>query len=90
MENKELEFVVNSLGEVKPISKIPTRQLLSLYHGMLSGYYWSEEDWSDYLVRKQQMKAELAAREHIPNRKESKVIRQRNAKKLHSSRNKNK
>lgn len=90
MEQQELQFVVNSLGETKPLSKIPTRQLLRIYANYRQSYYgWGyDSDDEDTEHTKFVIKAELDKREHIPNRKEGKLLRQKNAKKLKGLRNK--
>lgn len=95
MEAQELQLVVNyTTGQKKPISEINTRHLLEIYRGYTSLFYhyygWDAPDLSSEERITDLIKVELDKREHIPNRKESKVIRQRDAKKLHGSRNKNK
>lgn len=95
MQTQELQLVVNRFGEKKPISQIPTRQLVAILRVYRCRFYYDDYGWETYtqtedtLSSVMQIKEVLANREHIPNRKESRLNRQRNAKKFKSSRNKN-
>lgn len=63
---------------------VHTRQLLKeLRHTYKMGcpYCWHDEDWKKLKCYRVQLKNELATREHIPNKKESKLIRKAKKKK---------
>ena len=65
------------------MEKMPTRQLLA---HLRSTHRWGEWDWTydDHQAAREyqeQVKAVLATREHIPNKKESKKIRKMRIKK---------
>ena len=64
------------------LSKIPTRRLLNyLNHARACGgsYDITNNHCSDMVVSIDELKAELVTREHIPNKKEAKKIRQEKA-----------
>lgn len=96
MENQELQLVTNYTAGIKtPISKINTRHLLRIYRRYSNCFYYNCDEFEvqqrdEDLRIASIIKLELDTREHIPNRKESKLIRQREAKKISSLRNKNK
>ena len=54
-----------------------TRQLLAHLRNTYSWgeYDWTHEDWNSKEIYQARIKAELATREHIPNKIESKKIR---------------
>ena len=60
------------------IKKAHTRQLLKELRSTYSWgcpHCWEECEWSQLRCYQQELKAELAIREHIPNKRESKAIR---------------
>ena len=61
------------------IEDVHTRQLLSMRD--YTGWYWSGDDsyHDDVEFSQQEIYAELAKREHIPSKKEAKIIRQQKA-----------
>jgi hypothetical protein len=66
------------------MKKLHTRQLLGelkhTYH-CACAYCWKDSDWKQLDNYKAQLKQELATREHIPNKQESKAIRKAKIKK---------
>lgn len=57
------------------IKKAHTRQLLKELRNTYSWgrlHYWEESDWNQLRCYRQELKEELATREHIPSKKESK------------------
>jgi hypothetical protein len=66
------------------MKKLHTRQLLGelkhTYH-CACAYCWKDSDWKQLNDYKAQLKQELATREHIPNKQESKAIRKAKIKK---------
>ena len=66
------------------LKNLKTRQLLNLLHNTYhwgDSYYWISEDWKDLERYRMIIKKELATREHIPNKIESKLIRKERIKK---------
>ena len=66
------------------IKKAHTRQLLKELRSTYSWgcpHYWEECEWNQLRCYRQELKEELATREHIPNKKESKAIRKARLKK---------
>ncbi len=66
------------------IKKAHTRQLLGELRGTYHcgcPYCWKDSDWDELRNYKNELKQELATREHIPNKKESKAIRKARIKK---------
>ena len=66
------------------LKNLKTRQLLNLLHSTYhwgDSYYWKSEDWKDLERYRMIIKKELATREHIPNKIESKLIRKARIKK---------
>ena len=67
---------------VKYLKTLRTRQLLDLLKSCRIHGFWDVLDnHSDHVVTLDQLKAELATREHIPNKKEAKALRQERARK---------
>lgn len=55
-----------------------TRQLLAELRSTYTwgcDYCWQNEDWKQLHCYRDQLRAELATREHIPNKKEGKALR---------------
>lgn len=77
---------------IEYLKKLHTRQLLNLRNRIyrVSGGYWYKpenkmvydvsENHQGMIVSLKQVKAELATREHVPNKKEAKALRQQRAK----------
>ena len=66
------------------MKRLHTRHLLGeLRHTYRCGcpYCWKDSDWEQLRNYKAQLKQELATREHIPNKPESKAIRKAKIKK---------
>lgn len=66
------------------MEKMHTRQVLrELRRTYTYGceYCWGDEDWKQLHYYRNQLKAVLATREHIPNKQESKAIRKARKKK---------
>ena len=66
------------------MEKTPTRQLLAELRRSYSygcEYCWGDEEWKQLHQYKDQLKAVLATREHIPNKQESKALRKARKKK---------
>lgn len=66
------------------IKKAHTRQLLKELRSTYSWgcpHCWEECEWNQLRCYRQELKEELATREHIPNKKESKAIRKARLKK---------
>lgn len=60
------------------MTKMNTRQLLAELRSTYTWGYqhcWGNEDWDQLNCYRAQLKAELATREHIPNKWESKGLR---------------
>ena len=60
------------------MKNLKTRQLLKILRSTYSWgctHCWEESDWDDLKCYRAQLKTELATREHIPNKVESKAIR---------------
>ena len=60
------------------MTKMHTRQLLAELRSTYTWgcqHCWGDEDWKQLNCYRTQLKAELATREHIPNKIESKKIR---------------
>ena len=76
MSNFENDYRIKILSE-EQMKNMKTRQLL--VH-LRNTYHWGDYDWisDDYVAKsayQTRVKAELATREHIPNKIESKRIR---------------
>lgn len=66
------------------MKNLKTRQLLAELrrsHSYGCSYSWGDEDWQARDTYQVALKAELATREHIPNKQESKAIRKARIKK---------
>ena len=91
MDTQILKLVVNRLGERKFLHEIPTRQLLEIYRGFYPATF--DDFWDNESIIRSSVwyaiKAELAKREHIPNKKEAKLLRKKKALRLAKCRNKN-
>lgn len=74
MSNFEKDYEILSEDQIK---NLKTRQLLAhLRHTYCWGNYdWEDADHSAKKAYQARVKAELATREHIPNKMESKQIR---------------
>lgn len=92
MNTQTLQLVVNRLGEKKFLHEIPTRQLLKIYRSFYPATF--DDFWGNELVVRSSewyaIKAELAKREHIPNKKEAKLLRKKKALMYSGCKNKNK
>ena len=77
---KKLEFMT-----IEEIKNARTRQLLGelkrTYKDYGCFYCWKDSDWERLREYKEQLKQELATREHIPNKIESKKLRKARIKK---------
>lgn len=63
------------------LKEMPTRKLLQYLNSARGcGGSFDPTDCGCYYITVKQLKDELATREHIPNKKESKLIRRHNAK----------
>ena len=75
------EYNIYSTADMKHLK---TRQLLAELrrtHTYGCPYTWEDEDWEVLHTYRAALKAELATREHIPNKQESKAIRKARIKK---------
>ena len=74
MSNFERDCEILSKEQMK---NMKTRQLLThlRYTYCWGEYYWEDADYSAKKAYQARVKAELATREHIPNKIESKQIR---------------
>ena len=66
------------------MEKMHTRQLLKELrrtHSYGCECCWGDEDWKQLYCYRNQLKAVLATREHIPNKQESKALRKARKKK---------
>lgn len=73
-----------SFMTIEQISRAHTRQLLAELRRTYRGgcpYCWKNSDWNQLYHYRNELKRELATREHIPNKKESKAIRKAKIKK---------
>ena len=63
------------------LKETPTKQLLQLLNSARAcGGSFDPTDCGCYYITVKQIKTELATREHVPNKKEARVVRQFNAK----------
>lgn len=73
-----------SIHTPEQMQKMHTRQLLAELRDTYTWgceYCWNDEDWNQLRHYRDQLRAILATREHIPNKKESKTIRKARKKK---------
>ena len=66
------------------MTKMHTRQLLATLRSTYTWgcqHCWGDEDWKQLNCYRTQLKNELATREHIPNKIESKMLRKARKKK---------
>lgn len=76
------------MNRLEKLKKIATRKLLSMLRSMYGSYELSEEELEVYgEYTSEELRNELATREHIPNKIEGEEIRRERAKTKRDARN---
>lgn len=79
-----IPFKMYKIYSFDELQNLKTRQLLKELNNTRHwgcSYCWTKEDWRDLSFYQTMIKEVLATREHIPNKKESKLIRRMKIKK---------